>query len=87
MRVSRNDSGELMVEVIDNGIGFPAEGRERLLEPYMTTRAKGTGLGLAIVKKIAEEQGGRIELLDASAVSDNMRGACIRFVLPPVGTA
>ena len=87
VRVSRNDSGELMVEVIDNGIGFPAEGRERLLEPYMTTRAKGTGLGLAIVKKIAEEQGGRIELLDASAVSDNMRGACIRFVLPPVGTA
>jgi len=82
VRVSRGTDNELWVDIVDNGIGFPAEGRERLLEPYMTTRAKGTGLGLAIVKKIAEEQGGRIELLDASAVSDNTRGACIRFVLP-----
>ena len=77
--------GEVVVDIIDNGIGLPAEGRERLLEPYMTTREKGTGLGLAIVKKIAEEQGGRIELLDASAVSDNERGACVRFVLPGLG--
>ena len=84
MRVWRNDQNEVVVDIIDNGIGFPAEGRERLLEPYMTTRAKGTGLGLAIVKKIAEEQGGRIELIDATAISDNTRGACIRFVLPPV---
>jgi len=82
-RVARNGDGEVVVEIIDNGIGFPAEGRERLLEPYMTTRAKGTGLGLAIVKKIAEEQGGRIELLDASAVSEHTSGAAIRIVLPP----
>ncbi len=84
VRVWRNDEDEVVVDIIDNGIGFPAEGRERLLEPYMTTRAKGTGLGLAIVNKIAEEQGGHIELIDAAAVSDNTRGACIRFVLPPV---
>ncbi|MEM7694415.1 MAG: PAS domain-containing sensor histidine kinase [Pseudomonadota bacterium] len=84
VRVHQNEAGETLVDIIDNGIGFPEEGRERLLEPYMTTRAKGTGLGLAIVKKIAEEQGGRIELMDASAVSDNTRGACIRFVLPPI---
>ncbi|WP_420393270.1 ATP-binding protein [Acuticoccus sp.] len=75
-------AGEVVVDVIDNGLGFPASGRERLLEPYMTTREKGTGLGLAIVKKIAEEQGGRIELLDASSVSHNTRGACVRFALP-----
>lgn len=87
VRVWRSDHDEVLVDVIDNGIGFPQEGRERLLEPYMTTRAKGTGLGLAIVKKIAEEQGGRIELLDASAVSDNERGACIRFVLPAFNEA
>ncbi|MEM9223996.1 MAG: ATP-binding protein, partial [Pseudomonadota bacterium] len=87
VRVARNEEGEVAVEIIDNGIGLPTEGRERLLEPYMTTREKGTGLGLAIVRKIAEEQGGRIELLDASAVSDNTRGACIRFVLPPMDDA
>ncbi|MBJ3774723.1 sensor histidine kinase NtrY-like [Acuticoccus mangrovi] len=82
VRLYRNEVGEVVTDIIDNGIGLPKAGRERLLEPYMTTREKGTGLGLAIVKKIAEEQGGRIELLDASAVSDNVRGACIRFVLP-----
>jgi two-component system nitrogen regulation sensor histidine kinase NtrY len=45
------------VTVIDNGIGLPAD-RERILEPYVTTREKGTGLGLAIVNKIVEEHGG-----------------------------
>ena len=82
VRLYRNEAGEVVVDIVDNGIGFPVTGRERLLEPYMTTREKGTGLGLAIVKKIAEEQGGRIELLDSCAVSDNTRGACVRFVLP-----
>ena len=85
VRVSRSPSQEVVIDVIDNGIGFPETGRERLLEPYMTTRTKGTGLGLAIVYKIAEEQGGRLELLDASAVSENPRGACVRFVLPAAG--
>ena len=51
--------------VRDNGIGFPAENRERLTEPYVTNREKGTGLGLAIVKKIMEEHGGRMRLDDA----------------------
>lgn len=47
------------VDIADNGIGLPKEGRQRLVEPYMTTREKGTGLGLAIVTKIMEEhQGG-----------------------------
>lgn len=53
--------------VTDNGIGLPAEGRERLTEPYVTTRARGTGLGLAIVKKIVEDHGGTLELGDAPA--------------------
>lgn len=43
----------------DNGIGLPAD-RERIFEPYVTTREKGTGLGLAIVKKIVEEHFGDI---------------------------
>ena len=51
--------------MIDNGIGLPKENRNRLLEPYVTTREKGTGLGLAIVGRILEEHGGGIELHDA----------------------
>lgn len=54
-----------ILEISDNGIGLPAEGRERLTEPYVTNREKGTGLGLAIVKKIMEEHGGRLRLGDA----------------------
>ena len=52
----------IVIDVIDNGIGLPKENRNRLLEPYVTTREKGTGLGLAIVGKILEEHGGGIEL-------------------------
>lgn len=52
------DSIELVFE--DNGPGFAAEVRERLFEPYVTTKNKGTGLGLAIVKKIVEEHGGTV---------------------------
>ncbi|MDQ0315921.1 sensor histidine kinase NtrY-like [Amorphus orientalis] len=77
----RSDADSHIVEIVDNGIGLPQEGRQRLLEPYMTTREKGTGLGLAIVGKIAEDHGGRVELLDASAAGLNHRGACVRFIL------
>ncbi len=59
----RADSGHLRIEVSDNGVGLPVE-RERLAEPYMTTRARGTGLGLAIVKKIVEEHSGSLEFAD-----------------------
>jgi two-component system nitrogen regulation sensor histidine kinase NtrY len=52
------------VTVADNGRGLPVEGRERLTEPYVTTRTKGTGLGLAIVKKIMEDHGGEVRLGD-----------------------
>ncbi|RST86006.1 PAS domain-containing sensor histidine kinase [Aquibium carbonis] len=76
------DDGWISVDIKDNGKGLPAENRQRLLEPYMTTRAKGTGLGLAIVKKIVEEHGGRIELHDAPADFYGGRGALIRVVLP-----
>jgi two-component system nitrogen regulation sensor histidine kinase NtrY len=53
------DRDTVTVSVTDNGIGLPAD-RERILEPYMTTREKGTGLGLAIVNKIVEEHGGEM---------------------------
>jgi two-component system nitrogen regulation sensor histidine kinase NtrY len=44
---------------------LPVEGRDKLLEPYVTTRQKGTGLGLAIVRKIMEDHGGSLILGDA----------------------
>jgi two-component system nitrogen regulation sensor histidine kinase NtrY len=55
-------------EVEDDGVGLPARHRERLTEPYVTTREKGTGLGLAIVKRIMEEHGGELLLADAEAL-------------------
>ncbi len=60
----RREPNALLLSVADNGKGLPSEGRERLTEPYVTTRTKGTGLGLAIVKKIMEDHGGRLSLAD-----------------------
>ena len=59
----RPQGERLVVSIADNGIGLPAE-RERLLEPYVTTRVRGTGLGLAIVQKIVEEHFGTMQLAD-----------------------
>ena len=55
---------EMILSVIDNGLGLPFEGRDRLIEPYVTTREKGTGLGLAIVTKIMEDHNGKFTLAD-----------------------
>jgi two-component system nitrogen regulation sensor histidine kinase NtrY len=63
MSLTRQDH-ELVIAVADDGIGLPVD-RERIAEPYMTTRAKGTGLGLAIVKKIVEDHFGTISFADA----------------------
>ena len=60
----RDDAASVSIVVTDNGKGLPQEGRDRLTEPYMTTRTKGTGLGLAIVKKIMEDHGGNLILAD-----------------------
>jgi two-component system, NtrC family, nitrogen regulation sensor histidine kinase NtrY len=78
----RRDGKEVVIDVIDNGIGLPKENRARLLEPYVTTREKGTGLGLAIVGRILEEHGGRIELHDAAEKIPGARGAWmqLRFI-------
>ena len=59
---------DICFEVEDNGVGLPSRDRERLIEPYVTTREKGTGLGLAIVKRILEEHGGELVLTDASSL-------------------
>ncbi len=63
VRVEMAD-GRCVVRAEDNGKGLPLGDRDRLTEPYVTTRAKGTGLGLAIVKKIMEDHGGELILAD-----------------------
>src|SRR5437016_407274 len=73
------EGDDIVIDVIDNGIGLPKENRSRLLEPYVTTREKGTGLGLAIVGRILEEHGGRIELGDAADKIPGQRGAWLRL--------
>jgi two-component system, NtrC family, nitrogen regulation sensor histidine kinase NtrY len=71
--ISETD-GRLAMEVADDGIGLPRE-RERLTEPYMTTRSRGTGLGLAIVKKIVEDHFGTMSFADREG-----GGAVVRLV-------
>ena len=78
----RSKGDRLQITVIDNGCGLPKENRQRLVEPYMTTRAKGTGLGLAIVQRITEQHGGILQLADAPKRSGKVQGASVRMDLP-----
>jgi two-component system, NtrC family, nitrogen regulation sensor histidine kinase NtrY len=77
--VAAQEGEDVLIDVIDNGIGLPKVARQRLLEPYVTTRAKGTGLGLAIVGRVLEDHGGRLELKDASDFRPGQRGAWMRL--------
>jgi two-component system nitrogen regulation sensor histidine kinase NtrY len=77
--IAARDNDDIVIDVIDNGIGLPKVSRARLLEPYVTTRQKGTGLGLAIVGRVLEDHGGRIELKDASDFRPGQRGAWMRL--------
>ncbi len=81
IRVGLRRSAEaLHIVVEDNGPGFPRENRERLFEPYYTTRSKGTGLGMAIVLRIITEHDGYLELKDAAGHP----GARVEVALPHI---
>jgi len=79
-RIARSD-GHMFIEIriSDNGPGFARTVRDRLFEPYVTTKEKGTGLGLAIVKKIVEEHSGT---LTVETLESEGRGACLTVRLP-----
>ncbi len=79
------EGDNIVIDVVDNGIGLPKENRSRLVEPYVTTREKGTGLGLAIVGRIVEEHGGSIELRDAADKIPGQRGAWVRMQFAAAG--
>ncbi|MDO1558767.1 PAS domain-containing sensor histidine kinase [Brevundimonas sp. 2R-24] len=72
------DDRQLTFVIEDDGPGLPAKDRERLTEPYVTTRERGTGLGLAIVKRICEDHGGELTLGDAQTLS----GARVALIFP-----
>jgi two-component system nitrogen regulation sensor histidine kinase NtrY len=77
------EEGFLTIAVEDDGVGLPEKDRDRLTEPYVTTREKGTGLGLAIVKRILEDHGGEFYLTDAKTLN----GARAVLRLPRTQTA
>jgi two-component system nitrogen regulation sensor histidine kinase NtrY len=85
--IAQHEDDDIVIDVVDNGIGLPKVARARLLEPYVTTRAKGTGLGLAIVGRVLEDHGGRIELKDASDFRPGQRGAWMRLRFAVSGQA
>src|SRR6202012_4992127 len=85
--IAAREGDDILIDVVDNGIGLPKVARARLLEPYVTTRAKGTGLGLAIVGRVLEDHGGRIELKDASDFREGQRGAWMRLRFSVTGQA
>ena len=79
--------GMVTISIIDNGCGLPKKDRNRLVEPYMTTRAKGTGIGLAVVHRVTEQHNGTLLLEDAPLTAARTHGAAVRMVLPIVTAA
>lgn len=79
VRLTGSDSA-ITITVTDNGVGLPQD-RERIVEPYVTTREKGTGLGLAIVNKIVEEHGGEMTFAAGEAAGTVVT---MRFARDPV---
>lgn len=74
-----HETDTVLIRIADNGPGWPETDRDRLLEPYVTTRDSGTGLGLAIVKRIAEDHGGTLRLTEPAG---GHSGACVELRLP-----
>lgn len=74
---ARESAGRILLSVSDSGPGIPDPIRQRVLEPFFSTRSAGTGLGLAVAKTVAEAHGGRLQL-----DSEVGRGTTISLDLP-----
>jgi signal transduction histidine kinase len=72
------EGGRLVVEVRDHGPGVPDADRERIFEPFVTSRAKGVGLGLAVARQVVALHQGTLAVFDAPG-----GGACFRIEIPP----
>ena len=76
--VVKMEGGQLLLQVRDSGLGVPLELRQRIWEPFFTTKQRGTGLGLAIVRKRMQEAGGSARLVSSA----NGEGATFELLLP-----
>ena len=63
---AKTSNSNFLIAVTDTGPGIAAEDRERIFEPYFTTKPKGTGLGLAISRRLIEAHGGKLTAADKS---------------------
>jgi PAS domain S-box-containing protein len=79
---TRTQGSEVIFEVADTGPGVPAEDRERIFEPFVTTKGEGTGLGLFVCRNIVRGLGGRIDVTDRPG-----GGALFRVTLPAASSA
>jgi two-component system, NtrC family, sensor kinase len=61
VRIAARD-GAARIDVQDTGPGIPTELRERVLEPFVTTKSRGGGLGLPIARRTADVHGGTLTL-------------------------
>jgi PAS domain S-box-containing protein len=75
------EDGQLLVSVIDSGIGLPGVESERIFEAFFTTKPQGTGVGLSVSRTIIESHGGRLW-----ATANPKRGAAFHFTLPHAAT-
>jgi signal transduction histidine kinase len=76
MRTARDESGGVLIEVQDSGVGIASENLERIFDAFYTTRPEGMGMGLSICRTIIEAHGGRLW-----AESNSDKGAIFRFTL------
>ncbi len=81
-RASGNGHGGVELRLKDSGPGVPAELREQIFNPFVTTKQSGVGLGLSIVSKIVDEHHGTIRLESAPGA-----GACFIIYLPAAEAA
>ena len=72
-----SEEGQLLITVIDTGVGLPVSNADQIFNAFFTTKSQGTGLGLAITRSIIESHGGRVW-----ATANRDRGATFHFTLP-----
>jgi signal transduction histidine kinase len=76
----RENNGEIIIEIADNGPGIPPEEQNRVFDPFFTKREGGVGLGLAVVQQIIKAHGGEIR-----ADKSTLGGALFIITLPSKG--
>lgn len=79
----QGDARIARIEVADDGAGFPMENRERLFEPFATTKAAGSGLGLAVVRRVMDAHAGDVSVVDRAGGGTVFRLDVPAADLPP----